>query len=226
VTHGVPFWSATRRHLDWPNWRQEALMRKAEDLTDPARDPVYDATGMVFTRPAVDPRAFIHSTNIKSLVEGSGPRVRDMLAGNPPAVYLPNYRTDALAPEDHDFITQHFVSLADDFWVLGCVLEPGRQTFEIIRPGRYRISTLGGSDLAGTYPNDVRSVYLPEEKGELNATLDGNPLTNSVVHFSVGTHTIETEAGTKAAVVWVGPRVERVHRLANRDHRFLFVNWY
>lgn len=200
-------------------------MRKAEDLTDPARDPVYDATGMVFTRPIVDVRAFIHSTNIKALVEGSGLHVRDMLAANPPAVYLPNYRTDALAPEDHDFVRHHYVSLADDFWVLGQVVEPGK-TFDIIHPGRYRISTVGGSDIAGTYPDDVRAVLTPEEKGEIKATVDGNPLTNSVLRLAAGSHSIETEAGIKAAVVWVGPQAERVHRLANRDHRFLFVNWY
>jgi hypothetical protein len=225
-THAVPFWVSTQRHLNWPNWRQETLMSKAEDLTDPFRDPVYDATGMVFTRPVVDVRAFIHSTNIKSLVEGSGPRVRDMLAANPAAVYLPNYRTDALAPEDHDFIRHHYVALADDFRVLGQVVEPGRQMFEIIHSGRYRISTLAGSDLAGTYPDDLRAVLAAEEEGTLNATLDGNALTNSVVNLLVGKHTLETAPGMKAAVVWVGPRVERLHRLPNRDHRFLFVNWY
>ena len=53
-THLVPFALATWRHLDWSNVRQEALMNVAENLTDPEKDPVYDAIGMVSARPIVN----------------------------------------------------------------------------------------------------------------------------------------------------------------------------
>ena len=52
-THLMPFAVATRRHLDWPNTRQQDLMRLAEDLTDLKKDPVYDGVGMVPTRPRI-----------------------------------------------------------------------------------------------------------------------------------------------------------------------------
>lgn len=224
-THLVPFWVATRRHIDWPNWRQELLIRHAEDLTGP-KDPVYDATGMVITRPIVDPRAFIYRANIKALVNGPGPHVRDMLAANPPAVYIPSYRTDALSEEDHEFVRQRYVSMADDFWVLGKVLATGGGIFEVIHAGRYRISSLAGSDLLGTFPNDVRAVIIPEEKGQLAISVDGHTLNGQVIELSVGTHRIETDLGEQAAVVWVGPRLDRIHRLPNSDHRSLLVNWY
>ena len=55
--HLAPFCVATQRHWDRPNSRQTCLMRLAEDLTDPAKDPVFDGVGMVLTRPTIDPPA-------------------------------------------------------------------------------------------------------------------------------------------------------------------------
>jgi hypothetical protein len=225
-THFVPFGIATSRHLDWTNSRQEGLMRLAEDLTDPQKDPVYDAAGLVPTRPIVHPRSFIHSFTIKALNEGPGPRFHDMLAANPAAVLMPNYRTDALLPEDHAYIREHYVAMADDFWVLGKVLPAGGGSFEIIHPGRYRISTLAGSDLPGTYPEGLSSITTPEEQGDLKGSIDGAPLKGQTVELAAGAHQIETSADSQAAVVWVGPQLERIHRMRQSDHRLLFVNWY
>src|SRR5439155_23467172 len=134
--HLAPFSVATLRHLDWPNSRQEGLMRRTEELTDAAKDPVFDGVRMVPTRPLVDLRAFIHSSSLHSLISGPGPRIHEMLAANPAAVFIPNYRTDALTEEDHAFFREHYVSLADAFWVLGKLLPPGGGSFKIIHPGR------------------------------------------------------------------------------------------
>jgi len=224
--HLVPFGVATRRHLDWPNWRQTGLMRLAESMTDPVKDPVYDGIGMVTTRPAIHYLWYLHGLIIQSFIDGSGPRVRDMLAARPAPVFIPNYRTDWLHAEDHEFIRQHYVSLADDLWVLGKVLDAGGGTFEITHPGRYRISTLEGSDLAGTYPEGLKGMMTPEVKGAFVGTLDGQPLTSHPVYLTPGIHRIETTAGCQPAVVWVGPHLERVHRVPPSDHRRLFYNWY
>lgn len=225
-THFVPFGMATYRHLEWTNSRQEGLMRLAEDLTDPAKDPVYDATGMVPTRPIVHPRSFIHSFTIRTLNEGPGLRFHDMLAANPAAVLMPNYRTDALLPEDHAYIREHYVAMADDFWVLGNVLPTGGGTFEIIHPGRYRISTLAGSDLAGTFPEGLKSITTPEERGTVTGDIDGTALKGQTIELGTGVHRLETMSESQLAVVWVGPRSERIHRMRQSDHRLLFVNWY
>lgn len=222
--HFVPFGVATARHLEWTNSRQEGLMRLAEELTDPVKDPVYDATGLVPTRPVVSANAFIHTFTIGALNEGPGPRFHEMLAANPAAVLLPSYRTDMLLPEDHDYIRQHYVALADDFWVLGSVLPAGGGGFDVIHPGRYRVSSLAGSDLPGTYPDGMKSITSPEEKGTLTATLDGVPLRGQTIELSAGQHRLET--GVQAAVVWVGPQLDRIHRVRQSDHRMLFVNWY
>ncbi|MGN6555933.1 MAG: hypothetical protein ACTHLW_19675 [Verrucomicrobiota bacterium] len=222
--HLVPFGIATFRHLEWSNSRQEHLMGLAEDLTDPAKDPVYDGIGMVSTRRIVDPHGFLHSLNFASFIS-SGPQIRDMLANNPAPVLIPSYRTDWLPQQDHDYIDEHYVSLADDFWVLGKVLPQGGGTFEVIHPGRYRISTIEGSDLAGTYAGGLDSLRIPEQEGKVTGFLDGNTLTNQVVELPVGTHFL-TNNGSQAAVVWVGPRQNRLHRLPQSDHRRLFVNWY
>jgi hypothetical protein len=224
--HLVPFALVTRRHLDRLNWRQERLMTLAEDLTDPGNDRVYDGIGMVPTRDTVHFQWFLHGLNIQGFLDGAGPRVRDMLAERPPAVVIPSYRSDWLSTEDHDFIRARYVPLADDFWVLGKVLPAAGGTFEIYHPGRYRISTLKGSDLEGTYPLGWEGATTPEDKGNLEGMLDGAPLSAHPVELAVGTHHLECAADCQPAIVWMGPHLERVHRINPGDHRLLFVNWY
>jgi hypothetical protein len=222
----IPFGVATRRHLGFTNYHQEARMRLAEELTDPARDPVYDGIGMVPTRPSIHFCWLLPDVNRPSLAEEQGLRVRDMLAARPAAVVIPNYRTDRLPEEDHAFIRERYVSLTDDFWVLGKVLAAGGGTFEIVHPGRYRISSLEGSDLAGTYPDGLAGLMAPVVEGSLIGTLDGVPLSKRPVELTMGTHRIETKSDCQPAVVWMGPRKERIGRLGGSDHRFLFVRWY
>jgi hypothetical protein len=46
------------------------------------------------------------------------------------------------------------------------------------------------------------------------------------VELTVGTHRIESKPDCQAAVVWVGPKLDRVGPLSQSDHRLLFINWY
>jgi hypothetical protein len=224
--HFVPFGVATRRHLRWTNYAQEARIGLAEELTDPARDQVYDGIGMVPTRPSIHFYWLLPDGNRRSLAEEQGLRVRDMLAARPAAVVIPNYRTDRLPAEDYAFIREHYVSLTDDFWVLGKVLPAGGGTFEVVHPGRYRVSSLEGSDLAGTYPDGLAGLKAPVVEGSIIGTLDGVPLSKRPVELTVGTHRIETKSDCQAAVVWMGSRKERIGRLGGSDHRSLFVRCY
>lgn len=224
--HLAPFGYAVQRHLNYSNSRQTNLMSLVEDLTDAAKDPVYDGIGLVPTRPTIHFQWYLHSLNIQNFVKGPGLRVREMLAARPAAVFIPNYRTDWLPEEDHDFIREWYVPLADDFWVLGKVLPAGGGTFEVVHPGRYRISSLQESDLAQT--NRVSAAQSPVrlDEASFTATLDGVAVTSGAVKLTVGIHRIECKAGCQPAVVWVGPNRDRVGRLSQSDHRLLFVNWY
>jgi hypothetical protein len=224
--HLIPFGVATRRHLNWPNVRQQELMRLAEELTDPVSDRVYDGIGMVPTRPSIHYQWLLHSLNIRSFVKGPGPRVREMLAARPAAVIIPNYRTDWLPEEDHAFIRERYVSVADDFWVLGKVLPAGGGTFEIVHPGHYRISSLQESDLEETSRVSVAQLPVRLDEGSFTATLDGAPVASGSVELTVGKHRIECKPDCQPAVVWVGPKRDRIGRLNQSDHRLLFVNWY
>jgi hypothetical protein len=69
-------------------------------------------------------------------------------------------------------------------------------------------------------------MMTPEEKGTIKGQLDGVPILERAAELSIGKHVIETEPGDQPAVVWMGPKVERVHRVPQSDHRTLFVNWY
>jgi hypothetical protein len=225
-THFVPFGMATRRHLSRTNYRQEQLMRLAENLTEAGKDPVYDGIGLVPSRPSIHFKWFLEALNLQSFIKGPGAKVREMLAARPAAVIVPNYRTDWLPEEDHDFIRQRYVLVADDFLVLGKVLSEGGGSFEIHHAGRYRISTLKGSDLDGTYPVGFAAAVTPEDPGSIQGTLDGSPLTDQPVNLPEGTHRIECAPDCQPAVVWVGPHLNRIHRIGPGDHKQLFVNWY
>jgi hypothetical protein len=149
-----------------------------------------------------------------------------MLAARPAAVFIQSYRTDWLPKEDHDFIRERYVALADDFWVLGKVLPVGGGTFQIFHPGRYRISSLQDSDAAeGCLGGPGRSP-APSDEASFTATLDGLPVSSRPVVLTVGMHRIECKSDCPLAVVWVGPKRERIGRLSQSDHRLLFANWY
>jgi hypothetical protein len=224
--HLVPFGLVTQRHLGRLNWRQEKLMNLAEDLTDPTKDRVYDGIGMVPTRLTIHRNWYLHGLNMQNFSDGSGSSVPDMLSARPSAVFIPSYRTDWLSDEDHEFIKQRYVPVSDDFWVLGRVLPAGGGVFQIHYAGRYRISTLKGSDLQDTYELGLKGAVAREDPGTITATLDGMPLCDRPVQLAPGMHNLECATNCQPAVVWVGPRLDRIHRIGPGDHRALFVNWY
>ena len=220
--HLVPFAFSVQRHAAYPNYRQKHLMGPAEALTAPT-DPVYDGIGMVVTRPSIDFHWYLHSANIQMFLNGSGPHVRDMLAAKPAPVLLRSYRTTWLASEDDDFIREHYVSLADDFLVLGKTLPGGGGDFQITRTGRYRVAPLEDSGIDGAR---LEKGTPGTEQAERAVMLDGKRLSGEVVELSVGKHRLETEPGWLPTVVWVGPRLERPPRLGPGAYERLFVNWY
>lgn len=225
-THLVPFGLVTSRHWSHLNWRQERLMSLAEDLTDPDCDPVYDGVGMVPTRRSAGFQWYLHSLSIQRFLDGSWPSVHEMLSQRPAAVFIPSYRTDWLSEADHDFVKERYVRFADDFCVLGKILPEGGGAFEVYHPGRYRISTLKGSDLQDTYELGVKGIMTPEDPGTLAGTLDGEPICNRPMQLAVGVHRLECSTNCQPAVVWMGPHLDRVHRIGPGDHRALFINWY
>ena len=204
-------------------------MGLTEDLTDAEKDTVFDGIGMVPTRKLCDTRSLIHGQGLKSLTDGTGPHIRDLLAANPPSVVILSYRTDWLPDEDHDFIHQRYVPIADDFLVLGSQLPAGGGTFQVYHAGRYRITSAEGSNIIGTYdePKTYKEAIAPEKaEPPLVGTVDGIPLNGRPVELSVGTHRIECGADQKAAAVWVGPHLDEISRMPGNNHRMLFVNWY
>lgn len=208
--HAVPFGTATWRHLDWSNDRQEMLMRTAEAMTDPASDPVYDAIGMVPTRASIGFHWYLHSLNLRAFAEGKIPSVPQMLSARPAAVLIMSYRTDWLPPADHQFIQDRYVPLADDFWVLGKILPQGGGGYEVAHAGRY--------------------VVLGRKQGLVtglsSGTLNGLPMGMGPLMLSTGPQQIKCPADTEPIIAWVGPRLDHMPAIAASDHRRLFVNWY
>ncbi|HEX9081496.1 MAG TPA: hypothetical protein VF768_04400 [Holophagaceae bacterium] len=208
--HLIPFLSATWRHLGWTNHRQELLMRTAESMTDPAKDRVYDAIGMVPSRGSIGYHWYLHSLNLRTFMDGEVASVPQMLVAQPAAVFIPSYRTDWLPDSDHRFIASRYVPLADDFWVLGQILPEGGGSFEVVHAGRYQVLGLKGGAV-GPLPS---------------GSLDGQALPHGPVALGLGPRKVQCPPGYQPVVVWVGPRLDDVPQIGPGDHRRLFVNWY
>lgn len=210
-THAMPFVKATWRHGDWPNSRQELLMRTAEAMTDPKQDRVYDAIGMVPMRQSIGYHWYLHSLNIQAFYRGERPSLARMLTDHPPSALIASYRTDWLPESDHQFIASRYVPLADDFWVLGQVLPVGGGTYTVVHPGRYRI--LGIEKGQGVGP--LKSVNL-----------DGKTPATNPVFLGLGPHQVSTPPNIQPVVVWVGPNLPDIPQLGPGNRQRLFVNWY
>ncbi|MCC6295520.1 MAG: hypothetical protein IT469_02310 [Pseudomonadales bacterium] len=209
-THVVPFVMATWRHLDWPNDRQVRLMRAAEALTDPVRDPVYDGTGMVPTRESIGRQWLLHSLGMPAVLAGKVPSLAEMLARRPAPVLIRNYRAGWLPESDQRFIAEHYIPLADDFLVLGQVLPEGGGSYAVLHAGRYRVYGMADGGLR----------ELPE------AAVDGRPAGEQPVELVVGLREIRCPPDIEPVVLWVGPNLRGIPDLGAGDHRRLFVNWY
>lgn len=207
-THVLPFIHATQRHLAFTNWRQMKLADTAEAMTDAATDPVYDAAGLVLTRHSIGQVWYLHSLNVARFYD-SKTSVTAMLATNPAAVLMPNYRFDWLPKSDWEFIRENYLPLADDFWVLGTRLPPGGGDIRTLRSGRYQIESV----------DDQRGLR-PE------LTLDGTRLTSKTVTLTAGAHNVKATDHAPVIVVWLGPRLKSVPQMTPGNHRTIFRNWY
>ena len=193
-------------------------MTLAENLTAPDADPVYDPIGMVPTRRNLSPEFWVRNPGGSTFSQHSGPLTQGMLDEQPAVVMLLNQHVDVLTDEaGRAFVENHYVRMTDDFWVLGKVLAPGGGSFDIVHSGRYRVATLKESDIVGTFPTGFKGLQTPEAAGRVDGRLDGRPLSGEVVELSVGQHCIEAKGDSQPTVVWVGPRIDRIHRLHQND---------
>ncbi len=199
LCHVLPFARSESRLLDFPNDRQHVLVALAEEMTDPHQDRVYDASGLVLTRDSIGYRWFLHTLNMRSFYDGTYPTVRSMLATNPASVFLPNYRTNWLAPIDQVFIRQRYVPLSDDFWVLGKRLPRGGGNYECVHDGRYFLLHAGGT-----------------------LSLDGQLLPSDVVELTRGVRRIESTDRQAVNVFWLGPKLQRLPTLPPGNHETTF----
>ena len=163
---------------------------------------------------------------MSAFISGPGPRVREMLATKPAAVLIPSYRTDWLPEADHKFINERYIPLADDFWLLGADLPPSGGEFEIIRPGRYRITSVQGG--AGEPPpyTSIANCSKAESVESFSGKLDGTPLTSEIVELKAGRHCLRPASEQRTQVIWLGPRLTELPQLPEANHKNLFVNWY
>lgn len=220
--HFVPFWMATRRQWLWTNYRQEGLMSLADRLTSPAEDTVYDGVGLVPTRRS--PQLPLPKRAAPDALRSTG--FRDLISTQPPAVLIRNHRNNWLWEQDGSLIREHYVPLAEDFWVLGRLLPVGGGSVEIIHPGRYRISSKEISCIFGTVEKNSLGLVIPAVKTNCVGTVDGVPLSGKPIELTVGTHRIETSPDCEPAIVWLGPKLDRLQPQGDSDYRQLFVNWY
>ena len=179
---------------------------------------------MVATRRGIYSQSFLESLRIQST------KRPETLFESPAAVVIWSYRNERLPNSEWDFIRKHYVPLGDDFWVLGTTLPRGGGEFEVVYPGRYRISVRKLSNLLGTYPEGLadlmKAAATKEVESPFEGTLDGLAIADAPVHLKVGTHRVESKVDDEIAIVWVGPSLEKPPQVGRGDRRRLFVNGY
>lgn len=225
--HFVPFVVAVvQKNLNLPNYRQEGLMQLAEQMTAPGKDFVYDEAGLVPTRRSSQYQ--MADWNVNTPAANQIRTLHDILTVQPPSVILVGNDFDYLSKEDYDYITGHYVPVADDIWILGKILPAGGGTFEVIHPGRYQITSAEASNIRGTYaPKDANETTAPDSKSPpLTGTLDGVPLDKNPVELAAGNHQFTCVAGTRPTVAWLGPSLDHVPRIDAGDRHHLFVKWH
>lgn len=224
--HFVPFVVALQKNLHLTNSRQEGLMQLAEAMTAPGKDFVYVEAGLVPTRhtPRYDTALWDqHATAARPI-----PALRDLFAVQPPSVIIVGNGFDDLPKEDYDYITRHYVPIADDIWILGEILPSGGGTFNVIHPGRYQITSAEASNVRGAYaPKGPNESTAPEPKvPRLTGTLEGVPFDKISAELAAGHHQFNCDASTRPAVAWLGPSLERVPQIDAGDRHHLFVKWH
>lgn len=184
--HALPLAGRFMELAGLDNERQEFVMETAESLTGP-RDPVFDAIGLVPTRPGPSFSWFINMTNLQTFARTSITRT---WAGNVPPVLLASYRLGYLQDPDRDFIRDNYVAIRKDINVLGTVLLQGApaRTWTCQRSGRYCVVPLSG-DSPGP-------------------AVDGATLAPGFHEILAGPHGLGAQAGGPCLLVWAGPNLK------------------
>jgi hypothetical protein len=206
VGHLGPFVGQTVRHVRMDNARQLLLAKTAETMTDPVRDRVYDAAGLVVTRDSIGYLYYLHSLTIGLFWSGQVESVRSMLENRPAAVLLPNYRITWLKEPDWTFIRDHYLPLSGDFFVLGEELRDGR-VWRCLHPGRYHVSV------------------KPADRAA-EPRIDGEPTVPGPRRFEAGPHAIEAPDSVIVRIVWLGPTLDAPPDLGPGRLEQTFVNFY
>lgn len=204
-THGMPFVKSTLRHLYRTNTRQEQLMALAESLTDPARDRIYDACGLVASRESAARQWFLHGLLRRQVREGVIPSLKKALEDSPATVILPNYRFTWLDAEEKAFLQANYLMPARDFFILGAQIPPSRPTYRCLHPGRYFLT--GPAD--GTVILDGKPVQVP-----------------SAVQLTQGDHAFASGWDQSLTISWLGPNLAAPPPVGTGDYVTVFLNWY
>lgn len=189
ITQGVPFLIQADKLLEMDNSRQTLLMTQAVELTDPMMDAVYDGAGLVPTRRSLGYYWFVNIMNVEKYRGGSMPGFRSLATQDAPPVVLPTYRISYLEPADLQFLRDNYVSLAEDFMVLGDVSKASDRVWACLHAGRYEMA------LPPSAPKDAWIL------------VDGLPTAPGVHVFARGIHRIQSSPDAAPSILWVGPHL-------------------
>ena len=67
---------------------------------------------------------------------------------------------------------------------------------------------------------------IPDNPSLITGSLDGQTLRTTPTDLAIGSHQLTASGSRRAAVVWVGPQLDRLAQPGPGNHRNVFVNWY
>lgn len=163
---------------------QREVIDAAEQLTAPD-EPVFDAAGLVPSRPPASRYWILHSLFMDEYRAGRRETVRQIIEREaPPVMVRGHYRFDWLGDDDLHAIDESYIPVSKQVWVLGARVDAPQARVAIRRAGRYVLEVPGG----GSGAVDGAAVA------------PGAPLA-----LAVGPHEVEAPIGSR--LVWVGPRL-------------------
>lgn len=143
------------------NRAQINLMTRAEAMLAP-EESYYDGTGMLPDRREATPLWLDRGSILSTLDQGSESQAYKSLAEHTPKLLIWSYRLENILPVIGALVQDRYVHVAPNIWMVGCRLPQNREiSFEVVRPGKYRLYSERGERLNAPLAINGQSAKPP-----------------------------------------------------------------
>ncbi len=167
-------------------WDEQLRVVTAVEALTSVDEPVVNLTGLVISRPPPSRDWLVHSLLMVDYHAGRRESVAHVIGRTWPSVIVGgHYRWGFVDESDRRIVTQNYVPISRELWVLGSVVRPDSSRISLHRKGRYLVSAAQTEGPLGTI--DTRSVSAGE-----------------VLDLASGSHSVALQ-NSSWQLAWLGP---------------------